>query len=106
MKKNPGKNVKQNESDFFSSNSLEQNCKNSLVSDIVINADKEYTDNSTFNVRINVPILNVRKGPGKNYEIITQIKDRGIYTVMVEQNGWGKLRSGAGWICLDYTPAV
>ena len=27
----------------------------------------------------------------------------GGYTIVEEQNGWGKLKSGIGWICLKYT---
>ena len=25
-----------------------------------------------------------------------------VYTIIDEKNGWGKLKSGAGWINLDY----
>ena len=56
--------------------------------------------------RINVAILNIRKGPGTNYEIVGQIRDRGIYTIVKEQNGWGFLKSGQGWISLSYTTFV
>ena len=54
-------------------------------------------------VIITTKILNVRSGPGTNYKINTQVKKKEIYTIVEEKNGWGKLKSGAGWICLDYT---
>lgn len=53
--------------------------------------------------RINAAILNIRKGPGTNYDVIGQIRDRGIYTIVKEQDGWGLLKSGQGWISLSYT---
>ena len=57
----------------------------------------------TYKVRITADVLNIRKGPSTSYGIIGQIKDKGIYTIVEEKNGWGKLKSGAGWICLTYT---
>lgn len=50
--------------------------------------------------------LNVRKGPGTNYGIVTAIPYNGIYTIVEQKGNWGKLKSGAGWICLDYTKKV
>lgn len=51
--------------------------------------------------------LNIRKGPGTNYGINGVIRDNGIYTITQESVGkgakkWGKLKSGAGWISLDF----
>lgn len=54
-------------------------------------------------VRIMADTLNVRSGPGTMYRIITSVHRPSIYTIVEEQNGWGKLRSGAGWISLAYT---
>lgn len=45
--------------------------------------------------------LNVRSGPGTQYPKTSTITDNGIYTVTQVQNGWGRLKSGAGWICLS-----
>ena len=50
--------------------------------------------------------LNVRTGPGTNYGVAMTIAYGGGYTIVEEQNGWGKLKSGAGWICLKYTERV
>jgi hypothetical protein len=57
-------------------------------------------------VKITANVLNVRAGTGTNYKINTQVKKNQIYTIVDEKNNWGKLKSGAGWICLDYTTKV
>lgn len=57
-------------------------------------------------VRVKITNLNIRKGPGTNYGATRYIQP-GIYTIVAESTGkgaakWGKLKSGAGWISLDY----
>lgn len=57
-------------------------------------------------VRVKITNLNIRKGPGTNYGSTGFIKP-GVYTIVAESTGagatkWGKLKSGAGWISLDY----
>lgn len=54
-------------------------------------------------VKINTAVLNVRSGAGTNYSINTTVKRGEVYTIVSESNGWGKLKSGAGWISLKYT---
>ena len=48
--------------------------------------------------------LNIRSGPGINYQIVGTVPYGGAYTIAEEKrNGsqtWGRLKSGAGWICL------
>lgn len=61
-----------------------------------------------YTVRVTADTLNIRKGPGTNYGVTGAIKDKGVYTIVEEASGtgakrWGKLKSGAGWISLDYT---
>lgn len=62
-------------------------------------------------VKVTTDVLNIRKGAGTNYGKNGAIRDRGIYTIVAESTGkgaskWGKLKSGAGWISLDYTKRV
>ena len=57
-------------------------------------------------VRITADVLNVRAGAGTNYKITLQLKKNEIYTIVAENGKWGKLKSGAGWIHLDYTKKV
>lgn len=61
---------------------------------------------SSYLVRITTDVLNVRKGPGTSYNIATTVKRNQVYTIVGETNGWGKLKSGVGWICLAYTIKV
>lgn len=57
-------------------------------------------------VRITATDLNIRSGPGTGYARKGFIKP-GVYTIVEESTGagaskWGKLKSGAGWVSLDY----
>lgn len=66
---------------------------------------------TSYRVRTTADVLNIRKGPGTNYGVAGQIKGKGIYTIVAEAAGpgatkWGKLKSGAGWISLDYASKV
>lgn len=59
-----------------------------------------------FLVRVRVGALNIRKTPNGN--IVGQIRDRGVYTIVELDNTgkWGRLKSGVGWIHLDYVKVV
>lgn len=62
-----------------------------------------------FTVKVNKSNLNIRTGPGAQYESIgyTGI---GKFTIVEISNNWGLLKSYRvnrnGWICLDYTERV
>lgn len=60
----------------------------------------------SYKVKVNTPVLNVRAGAGTSYKVNATIKKNEIYTIVEEKNGWGKLKSGAGWIKLSYTKKV
>ncbi len=64
---------------------------------------KKTTPVKTYKVKVTADVLNVRKGAGTKYGIVTQIKKNEVYTIVQTSNGWGKLKSGAGWISLAYT---
>ena len=66
---------------------------------------------ASYLVKVTTDVLNIRKGPGTNYGTNGAIRDKGTYTIVAESDGpgaskWGKLKSGAGWISLDYTKKV
>jgi hypothetical protein len=61
------------------------------------------TTGSSYLVTVTAGVLNVRKGPGTGYAVATQVKKGEVYTIVETQGDWGKLKSGAGWICLTYT---
>lgn len=56
-----------------------------------------------YMVKITASVLNVRGGVGVNHPITTTVNKGEIYTIVSESNGWGKLKSGVGWINLKYT---
>lgn len=66
---------------------------------------------TSYLVKVTTDVLNIRKGPGTNYGTNGDIRDKGVYTIVAESDGpgaskWGKLKSGAGWISLDYAKKV
>lgn len=56
-----------------------------------------------FIVQITASSLNVRRGPGTNYAVAQTVSKGQSFTIVQQQGGWGKLKSGAGWISLKYT---
>ncbi len=65
----------------------------------------------SYMVRVKIPDLNIRKGPGTNYAKTGIYTGIGSFTIVAESSGkgasrWGKLKSGAGWISLDYATRI
>lgn len=54
-----------------------------------------------FTVKVTIPDLNIRKGAGMNYAVTGKYTGKGVFTITEVKNGWGKLKSGAGWIYLE-----
>ena len=59
-----------------------------------------------YKVKVTVSALNIRSGAGTNYGSTGVIRDKGVYTIVDEKAGWGKLKSGAGWISLGYCKKI
>jgi len=65
-----------------------------------------------YKVKVSIADLNIRKGSGTNYAKTGKYTGKGIFTIVAESSGagstkgWGKLKSGAGWISLDYVSRV
>ena len=59
-----------------------------------------------YKVKVTCDVLNIRSGPGTSYDIVGSVNKGDVYTIVETQDNWGKLKSGAGWICLDYTEKV
>lgn len=60
-----------------------------------------------YKVRITATDLRIRKGPGTNTAIVQKAIAPGVYTIVSEATGegatkWGKLKSGVGWVSLDF----
>lgn len=64
------------------------------------------TNSNGYLVKVTADALNIRSGAGTNHSIVGCIRDKGTYTIVETSGNWGKLKSGAGWICLDYTTKV
>lgn len=61
---------------------------------------------TSYLVKVTASALNIRAGAGTSYGIVGCIRDKGTYTIIQTSGNWGRLKSGAGWICLDYTRRV
>lgn len=63
-----------------------------------------------YKVKVDIPDLRIRKGPGTNYDF-AGYTGKGVFTITEEAAGqgatkWGRLKSGAGWISLDYATKI
>ena len=56
-----------------------------------------------FLVKVSIPDLNIRKGPGTEFARTGQFTGKGVFTIVEVSGNWGRLKSGAGWISLAYT---
>lgn len=67
----------------------------------------ETVNNVNYLIQVTANVLNIREGVGTDYKIVGQLKKSNTkYTIIEEKDGWGKLKSGAGWISLKYTKKV
>lgn len=86
--------------------------KNPGYSVFDVNGVNIYTPKTTsavpFLVKVSISDLNIRKGPGTDYARTGRYTGKGVFTIMEVKSGkgsdkgWGRLKSGAGWIALDY----
>lgn len=64
-----------------------------------------------FLVKVSIKDLNIRTGPGTNFGRV-QFCPPGVYTIMEVKSGkgssagWGRLKSGIGWISLEFVDRV
>ena len=65
-----------------------------------------------FMVNVSIDDLNIRKGAGTNTTKTGRYTGKGVFTIMEVKSGkgsdkgWGRLKSGAGWISLDYCQKI
>ena len=83
---------------------------NLIVVGQVLKLPGSTTGFTPYTVKVTVTELRIRSGPGTDTEAKGFIKP-GVYTIVEEADGpgakrWGKLKSGAGWISLDYAEKV
>lgn len=76
------------------------------------NGAAEESSDVPFKVRVSVDDLNIRTGAGTNYSKTGQYTGKGVFTIVEtasgqgSDSGWGKLKSGAGWVSLDYCTKI
>ena len=68
-------------------------------------ATKKKTD-VPYIVRISIDDLNIRTGPGVGYPRTGIYTGKGAFMIVEVKGNWGRLKSGAGWICLGYATRV
>lgn len=56
--------------------------------------------NTSFKVKVLIDNLNYRSEPSMNGVVKGQT-GKGVFTILEVKNGWGKLKSGVGWIYLQ-----
>ena len=65
-----------------------------------------------FLAKVSIDDLNIRKGAGTNTAKTGAYTGKGVFTIMEvregkgSDKGWGRLKSGVGWISLDYCQKV
>lgn len=69
------------------------------------------TSFTPYTVKVTADVLNIRKGAGTNFGTNGTLKYGSLYTIIAESTGqgatkWGKLKTGAGWISLDYAKKI
>lgn len=89
----------------YTMDSFRQDVKNMMNNNLVENNN----DNKSFIVKILISNLNIRKGAGLSYSK-AGVCPKGSYTIIdtkiKDGYTWGKLKSGAGWIALEYTKRI
>lgn len=63
-------------------------------------------------MKVSIADLNIRKGPGTDFDRTGQFTGVGLFTIVDVKSGkgstvgWGRLKSGVGWISLDYCERI
>lgn len=71
-------------------------------------AKEEVKINPEYKVKVSISNLNIRTGAGTNYAKTGHFTGVGVFTIVETKEGtgskagWGRLKSGAGWISLDH----
>jgi uncharacterized protein YgiM (DUF1202 family) len=95
---------------------LENYSKVKYLDVLLISAATHFPSKLTsYKVKVEADKLNIRKGAGTDYGIVSVIEDKGVYTIVEEATGkgadkWGLLKSYQknrnGWISLDFCKRI
>ena len=68
------------------------------------------TLSAPYMVRVSIPDLNIRRGPGKSYPKTGKFTGVGVFSIVEEKDGWGLLKAYQekrnGWISLAFTTRI
>ena len=79
---------------------------------VYTSSSTEETSDVPFKVKVSISDLNIRKGAGTDYDRTGKFTGIGVFTIVEVKSGkgstagWGRLKSGAGWISLDYAEKI
>lgn len=82
------------------------------VNGVNIYTSKTTTVEVPFLVKVSISDLNIHKGPRTDYAKTGKFTGKGVFTILEVKSGkgstagWGRLKSGAGWISLDYVERI
>ena len=63
-------------------------------------------DAAIYKVKVDVKVLNVRSNPSPKAIVTGRLYKDEVYTITAVEGGWGKLKSGKGWINLEFVSQV
>lgn len=78
-----------------------------VYSKAAVPQEKPRAEGVPFEVKVDISDLNIRKGAGTDYAKTGEYTGKGVFTITEVKAGkgstagWGRLKSGAGWISLD-----
>ena len=77
-----------------------------IVSEGKVQFMESLTLSAPYMVRVSIPDLNIRRGPGTSYPKTGKFTGVGVFTVVEEKDGWGLLKAYQegrnGWISLAF----
>ncbi len=64
-----------------------------------------FDGDANYNIIVDTAVLNVRSGPGTNYDILTQVYEGQKYKVLDSSGVWRKIKKGSttGWVHSNFT---
>ena len=105
----------QSENQGSQSDKNNQNSQNSQNNQSIDTDSSAQNKKTSYLVRVSIDNLNIRQSPTIHSEVVG-FTGKGTFTIIEEATGivnaagaksrWGKLKSGKGWICLDYAEKV
>lgn len=70
-------------------------------------SDMKFNSSESGNLyRITADVLNVREKPTVFSKKVGTVRIHEAYTIVEVRGGWGRLKSGLGWISLNYVERV